>query len=73
MRRCGVQNAEKEKEDMQKNDTVVVEITDIGMWRRNRKIDRYTLFIKTAIGDVAEIKVIKCQEKLRICPIDKRA
>ena len=63
-----MQENRKKREDMcmQKNDTVVVEITDIGVNGEGiGKIDGYTLFIKDAvIGDV---------EKLRICPIDKRA
>ena len=49
---------------MQKNDTVVVEITDIGVNGEGiGKIDGYTLFIKDAvIGDVAEVKVIKAKK-----------
>ena len=78
MRMC--KNAEKTERKgkicvCRKNDTVVVEITDIGVNGEGiGKIDGYTLFIKDAvIGDVAEVKVIKAKKKLRICPIDKRA
>lgn len=69
MRRCGcakMQENRKKREDMcmQKNDTVVVEITDIGVNGEGiGKIDGYTLFIKDAvIGDVAEVKVIKAKK-----------
>ena len=53
-----MQENRKKREDMcmQKNDTVVVEITDIGVNGEGiGKIDGYTLFIKDAvIGDVAD-------------------
>ena len=70
MRRCGcAKNAGKQKEKgryvyAEKNDTVVVEITDIGVNGEGiGKIDGYTLFIKDAvIGDVAEVKVIKAKK-----------
>ena len=61
-----MQENRKKREDMcmQKNDTVVVEITDIGVNGEGiGKIDGYTLFIKDAvIGDVAEVKVIKAKK-----------
>ena len=67
-----MQENRKKREDMcmQKNDTVVVEITDIGVNGEGiGKIDGYTLFIKDAvIGDVAEVKVIKAKEKLWYTP-----
>ena len=69
MRRCGcAKNAGKQKEKGRyvyaENDTVVVEITDIGVNGEGiGKIDGYTLFIKDAvIGDVAEVKVIKAKK-----------
>ena len=61
---------------MQKNDTAVIEITDIGSGGEGiGKADGYTLFVKDAvIGDKAEVKVIKAKknygkgkEKLRLC------
>lgn len=66
MRMC--KNAGKQKEKGRyvyaENDTVVVEITDIGVNGEGiGKIDGYTLFIKDAvIGDVAEVKVIKAKK-----------
>ena len=63
---AGMQENRKKKEDMcmQKNDTVVVEITDIGVNGEGiGKIDGYTLFVKDAvIGDVAEVKVMKAKK-----------
>lgn len=49
---------------MQKNDTAVVEITDIGVNGEGiGKVDGYTLFVKDAvIGDLAEVKVVKAKK-----------
>lgn len=49
---------------MQKNDTAVIEITDIGAGGEGiGKADGYTLFVKDAvIGDKAEVKVIKAKK-----------
>ncbi len=49
---------------MQKNDTAVVEITDIGVNGEGiGKVDGYTLFIKDAvIGDTVEAKVMKAKK-----------
>ena len=49
---------------MQKNDTVTVEITDIGVNGEGiGKVDGYTLFIKDAvIGDTVEAKVMKAKK-----------
>lgn len=49
---------------MQKNDTAIIEITDIGVGGEGiGKLDGYTLFVKDAvIGDKAEIKVIKAKK-----------
>ncbi len=49
---------------MQKNDTAVIEITDIGSGGEGiGKADGYTLFVKDAvIGDKAEVKVIKAKK-----------
>ena len=49
---------------MQKNDTAVIEITDIGVGGEGiGKLDGYTLFVKDAvIGDRVEIKVIKAKK-----------
>ena len=49
---------------MQKNDTAVIEITDIGVGGEGiGKLDGYTLFIKDAvIGDRVEVKVIKAKK-----------
>lgn len=49
---------------MQKNDTAVIEITDIGTDGAGiGKADGYTLFVKDAvIGDIAEVKVIKAKK-----------
>ena len=49
---------------MQKNDTAVIEITDIGFGGEGiGKADGYTLFVKDAeIGDKAEVKVIKAKK-----------
>ena len=49
---------------MQKNDTAVIEITDIGADGAGiGKADGYTLFVKDAvIGDIAEVKVIKAKK-----------
>ena len=49
---------------MQKNDTAVVRIEDIGVNGEGiGKVDGYTLFIKdTVIGDVAEVKVMKAKK-----------
>ena len=49
---------------MQKNDTAVIEITDIGAGGEGiGKADGYTLFVKDAvIGDKAEVKVIKARK-----------
>ena len=48
---------------MQKNDTAVIEITDIGVGGEGiGKLDGYTLFVKDAvIGDRVEVKVIKAK------------
>ena len=70
MRRCGCAKKCRKTERKgkicvcRKNDTVVVEITDIGVNGEGiGKIDGYTLFIKDAvIGDVAEVKVIKAKK-----------
>ena len=50
--------------DMQKNDTVIVKIEDIGVTGEGiGKVDGYTLFIKDAvIGDVVEAKVMKAKK-----------
>ena len=50
--------------DMQKNDTVIVKIEDIGVTGEGiGKVDGYTLFIKDAvIGDVIEAKVMKAKK-----------
>ena len=52
------------KMDMQKNDTVIVKIEDIGVTGEGiGKVDGYTLFIKDAvIGDVVEAKVMKAKK-----------
>ena len=57
---------------MQKNDTAVIEITDIGVGGEGiGKLDGYTLFIKDAvIGDRVEGKSYKGEEKLRIRTAD---
>lgn len=49
---------------MQKNDTAVIEITDIGTDGAGiGKADGYTLFVKDAvIGDIAEVKVMKAKK-----------
>mgnify|MGYP002801465899 FL=1 len=49
---------------MQKNDTAVIEITDIGVNGEGiGKVDGYTLFVKDAvIGDKAEVKVMKAKK-----------
>ena len=49
---------------MQKNDTAVIEITDIGVGGEGiGKLDGYTLFVKDAvIGDRVEVKVIKAKK-----------
>ena len=49
---------------MQKNDTAIIEITDIGAGGEGiGKADGYTLFVKDAvIGDKAEVKVIKAKK-----------
>lgn len=49
---------------MQKNDTAIIEITDIGVGGEGiGKLGGYTLFVKDAvIGDKAEIKVIKAKK-----------
>lgn len=49
---------------MQKNDTVIVKIEDIGVTGEGiGKVDGYTLFIKDAvIGDVVEAKVMKAKK-----------
>lgn len=49
---------------MQKNDTVIVKIEDIGVTGEGiGKVDGYTLFIKDAvIGDVIEAKVMKAKK-----------
>ena len=49
---------------MKKNDTVVVEITDLGVNGEGiGKIDGYTLFVKDAvIGDTAEVKITKAKK-----------
>lgn len=56
----------KNENQMQKNQTVVAEITDIGVNGEGiGKVDGYTLFIKDAvIGDKVEAKINKSQEKL---------
>lgn len=53
----------KEK-DMQKNETAVIEITDIGISGEGiGKKDGYILFVKdTVIGDVVEVKVMKAKK-----------
>ena len=50
--------------EMQKNDTAVIEITDIGTDGAGiGKADGYTLFVKDAvIGDIAEVKVMKAKK-----------
>ena len=49
---------------MQKNETVIVKIEDIGVNGEGiGKVDGYTLFIKdTVIGDLAEVKVVKVKK-----------
>lgn len=49
---------------MQKNDSAVVEITDIGVGGEGiGKIDGYTLFVKDAvIGDKAEVRITKAKK-----------
>lgn len=49
---------------MQKNETAVIEITDIGVNGEGiGKVDGYTLFVKDAvIGDKAEVKVMKAKK-----------
>ena len=49
---------------MKKNDTAVIEITDIGVNGEGiGKVDGYTLFVKDAvIGDRAEVKVMKAKK-----------
>ena len=49
---------------MQKNDTAVIEITDIGVGGEGiGKLDGYTLFVKDAvIGDRVKVKVIKAKK-----------
>ena len=49
---------------MRKNETAVIEITDIGVGGEGiGKLDGYTLFVKDAvIGDRAEVKVIKAKK-----------
>ena len=49
---------------MQKNETAVVEIEDIGVDGAGiGKVDGYTLFVKdTVIGDVAEVRVMKAKK-----------
>lgn len=49
---------------MRKNETAVIEITDIGVGGEGiGKLDDYTLFVKDAvIGDRAEVKVIKAKK-----------
>lgn len=49
---------------MQKNDTAVIEVTDIGVNGEGiGKVDGYTLFVKDAvIGDKAEVKVMKAKK-----------
>lgn len=55
---------EKNEKQMQKNQTVITEITDIGVNGEGiGKVDGYTLFIKDAvIGDQVEAKVIKAKK-----------
>ena len=50
---------------LKKNDTVIVEITDMGIGGEGiGKVDGYTLFVKDAvIGDVAEVKVMKAKKQ----------
>lgn len=57
---------------MQKNETAIVTIEDIGVNGEGiGRVDGYTLFIKDAvIGDVAEVKSHKGKEKLRLCTAD---
>ena len=54
----------KNENQMQKNQTVITEITDIGVNGEGiGKVDGYTLFIKDAvIGDQVEVKVTKARK-----------
>ena len=54
----------KNENQMQKNQTVITEITDIGVNGEGiGKVDGYTLFIKDAvIGDQVEAKVTKARK-----------
>ena len=61
---------------MKKNDTAVVEITDVGVNGEGiGKVDGYTLFVKdTVIGDRAEVKVMKARKNYgyaRLMKIEK--
>ena len=58
---------------MQKNETAIVTIEDIGVNGEGiGKIDGYTLFIKDAvIGDVVEAKVMKAKKKLWLRKTDE--
>ncbi len=49
---------------MQKNDTAIIEITDIGVNGEGiGRLDGYTLFVKDAvIGDQVEVKVMKAKK-----------
>lgn len=50
---------------LKKNDTAVIEITDMGIGGEGiGKVDGYTLFVKDAvIGDVSEVKVMKAKKQ----------
>ena len=59
--------------EFQKNESVTLEITDIGTEGEGiGKIDGFTLFVKDAVpGDVAEVKILKCKKNYGYARLEK--